>query len=141
MARFVSRLAAAFIFAVVVAAALPMTALGSAPWLTGCSGAPSTYQLCIFSDWHWEGYRGRMMDNPPTNNVSYVGETYPGTGIPVNDTISSNLNLYSTFHVLWFVGINGGGDYLCTPANTGGYTLGYLNDNLSSHYAYYGPGC
>lgn len=128
MAALVHRLVAPFLFSLALMLALPATAFGSAPWIAGCSGQPSSSQLCIYRDWHWEGAYGHMSGD----NFDYTGETYPSSTYLVDNSISSNKNLYGSLDIRWWWG-----DVykaVCTQSNTGIYQFAWFeNDQISFH--------
>jgi Peptidase inhibitor family I36 len=137
MAKFLSR-STAFVVAILLITALPRTALASAPWSAGCSGGTGSNYVCIYSDWHWEGNFGHTT----SSDLSYVGETYPSSTYAVNDSVSSNKNLWSGLDVKWYVGANYSGDYLCSNSGQGWYYVGVLwNDAFSSHNVVSGAAC
>lgn len=129
MARFIYRFIVPLGLAAWLQLALPVTALASAPWIAGCSGQPSSTRLCIYIDWHWEGTIAQMSGD----NASYDGETWPSSTYGVNNSISSNKNLYSTLDILWYEGYLAG-QWQCLNSNTGYYYVGLeFNDHFSSH--------
>jgi hypothetical protein len=129
MRRRNSRLAAV-LFAVTLAAIAPTAAFASAPWLADCSGTPSSSQICIYRDWHWEGSVAHMSGD----NLSYASETWPSSTNAVEDSVSSTKNLYGSLQVRWYDGRNFTGGYICNTPNTGFYYVGiFSNDAFSSH--------
>ena len=123
-----SRLAVV-VYAIALATAAPRTALASAPWLSNCSGAPSSSQVCIYRDWHWEGNIAHVSGDVYT----YQDTTWPSSTYWVEDSVSSTKNLYGSSQVRWYVGRQLTLGYQCNNANEGFYYNGSYSDTYSSH--------
>lgn len=122
--------AAAAVLAVALLAVAPPSAFASAPWTGGCSGTPSSSQVCIYSDWHWTGNIAHMSGD----NFSYAGETWPSSTAAVEDSVSSTKNLYGGQQVRWYDDRELHGGFICNTPNSGFYYVGvFSNDKFSSH--------
>jgi Peptidase inhibitor family I36 len=130
MSRRIKRIAIPTILGLLLASALPNTAGASAPWSAGCSGTANSEYLCIYRDRDFAGAFGHMAGS----NASYSGETYPSSTYDVNDSISSNMNLYGSHDVVWYNGVNYSGTPFCVDQNTAVSWVGlFSNDAFSSH--------
>jgi hypothetical protein len=117
------------LFALLLAMALPLTAMASAPWSSECTGT----NLCIFLDTNYNGNAAHMAGS----NLSYAGETWPSSNTLVEDSVSSMKNHYTNTRIRWWKGRNYTGGYVCLNQNSGFTSLGIgpfgFNDTISSH--------
>jgi hypothetical protein len=86
-------------------------------------------------------YRERDLALPlaatPDNDWDYVGDNYPNTTSPINNSASSVVNYLSTKDVIWYRNSGGTGDQFCVNPNTAVLWVGlFNNDAFSSHGAW-----
>jgi hypothetical protein len=123
------RLIVAVLLSLVLVSLWPSAALGSAPWLSGCSQQGGSNYLCIYRDSELHGSVGHMAGS----NSSYVGETYPSSDYNVDNSVSSMMNLYSSKDVTWHWNTNNSGTAFCLDSNVAALLIGTSNDKFSSH--------
>lgn len=116
--------------AVALLLALGVTANALGAWTTGCPSGTGFF-VCVYRDADFSGPMGRWAGG----NYSYVGQNYPGTGVSVNDSVTSLRNKYAAHDVTWWYDPNFGGIGLCIDSNSSVGNLFWIlgNDQFSSH--------
>jgi hypothetical protein len=138
MTRFRARLVLPIALALVLVGSTGGVASASSPWISGCSGQANAGYLCIYSDRDFAGWRG----HESSSNINYSGQTYPGSTVGVNDSVSSMMNLFSSYDVVWYHDAVYNGSNLCVPSNWEYSYLGLFdNDAMSSHLVAIGSTC
>jgi hypothetical protein len=139
-----SRLAKLLIIPVSVAWLLGMLAAGATigheingTWHKDCHSS----EVCIYQDANFGGARAAMAGGWDHGDMDLYQGQYPGTGVNLNDSVSSLQNTYNTYDTTWYYGADFSGATACYDSYTAWSWINFFNnDQFSSHNVHPGDG-